>query len=64
MRTPLHAAAYVGDIDFVEFLLANNARVNVKDIKWYTPLHRACASNAPSVVQVFLFHNSIYKLIN
>ncbi|KAM7536358.1 hypothetical protein Aperf_G00000080488 [Anoplocephala perfoliata] len=54
MRTPLHAAAYVGDVDFVEFLLANNARVNVKDIKWYTPLHRACASNAPSVVQILL----------
>lgn len=52
MRTPLHAAASIGDNDFVEFLLNNNARVNVKDIKWNTPLHRACAADAPSVVQV------------
>lgn len=54
LRTPLHAAAHVGDTDFVEFLLTNNARTNVKDIKWYTPLHRACASGAPSVVQILL----------
>lgn len=62
MRTPLHAAASVGDTDFVEFLLANNARVNVKDIKWYTPLHRACSSDAPSVIQVF-FKNYLYILL-
>ena len=55
LRTPLHAAAHVGDVDFVEFLLKHNARVNAKDIKWYTPLHRACASDAHSVAQVFDF---------
>uniref|UniRef100_A0A7N6BZX6 Ankyrin repeat domain 28b n=1 Tax=Anabas testudineus TaxID=64144 RepID=A0A7N6BZX6_ANATE len=69
-RTPLHAAAYLGDAEIIELLvLADNfhyvcntlcwhlfislthtivfiqgARVNAKDNKWLTPLHRAVAS--------------------
>ena len=44
-RTALHAAAFKGDSDMVEMLISiGGARVNVKDDKWLTPLHRACAS--------------------
>ena len=44
-RSPLHAAAYKGDAEMVEMLITiGGARVNVKDNKWLTPLHRACAS--------------------
>ena len=32
------------------------ARVNTKDNRWLTPLHRACASKAFTVVEVLLGH--------
>uniref|UniRef100_A0A8C6KED5 Ankyrin repeat domain 28 n=1 Tax=Nothobranchius furzeri TaxID=105023 RepID=A0A8C6KED5_NOTFU len=43
-RTPLHAAAYLGDAEIIELLILSGARVNAKDNKWLTPLHRAVAS--------------------
>uniref|UniRef100_A0A4W5M5D5 Uncharacterized protein n=1 Tax=Hucho hucho TaxID=62062 RepID=A0A4W5M5D5_9TELE len=43
-RTPLHAAAYLGDTEILELLILSGARVNAKDNKWLTPLHRAVAS--------------------
>ncbi|VDK85798.1 unnamed protein product, partial [Dibothriocephalus latus] len=51
-RTALHAAAYCGEAEIAELLLQENARVNAKDLKWFTPLHRACASKAPQVMQI------------
>lgn len=30
--------------------------MNTKDNRWLTPLHRACASKASSVVEVLLGH--------
>lgn len=41
-RTALHAAAFKGDSTIASILLGHGARVNAKDSKWYTPLHRAC----------------------
>ena len=44
-RSPLHAAAYRGDPGIVDTLITlGGARVNTKDNKWLTPLHRACAA--------------------
>ena len=43
-RSPLHAAAYCGDPEITELLLMSGARVNTKDNRWLTPLHRACCS--------------------
>ena len=44
-RSPLHAAAYQGDPDIMEMLIrVGGGRVNIKDNKWLTPLHRACAA--------------------
>uniref|UniRef100_A0A8C2D804 Ankyrin repeat domain 52a n=1 Tax=Cyprinus carpio TaxID=7962 RepID=A0A8C2D804_CYPCA len=43
-RTPLHAAAWLGDVHIMELLISAGANVNAKDHVWLTPLHRAAAS--------------------
>ncbi|MEQ2250265.1 Ankyrin repeat domain-containing protein 52 [Ilyodon furcidens] len=43
-RTPLHAAACVGDVHIMDLLIESGASVNAKDNVWLTPLHRAAAS--------------------
>uniref|UniRef100_A0A8C3AES2 Ankyrin repeat domain 52a n=1 Tax=Cyclopterus lumpus TaxID=8103 RepID=A0A8C3AES2_CYCLU len=43
-RTPLHAAACVGDVHILDLLIESGATVNAKDHVWLTPLHRAAAS--------------------
>eukprot|EP00064_Thunnus_orientalis_P008259 superscaffoldBa00000973_g8282 len=45
-RTPLHAAAFLGDAEITELLILSGARVNAKDNMWLTPLHRAVASRS------------------
>ncbi|CAG14608.1 unnamed protein product, partial [Tetraodon nigroviridis] len=45
-RTPLHAAAFLGDAEIAELLILSGARVNAKDSMWLTPLHRAVASRS------------------
>lgn len=56
-RTALHAAAFKADADITEALIRAGARVNAKDAKWVTPLHRACACSmhqADKVVRLLL----------
>ena len=44
-RSALHAAAFHGDSEIMEILISEaGGRVNTKDNKWLTPLHRACAA--------------------
>ncbi|ESP01753.1 hypothetical protein LOTGIDRAFT_70175, partial [Lottia gigantea] len=43
-RSPLHAAAYCGESEISDLLILSGARVNAKDNKWLTPLHRGCGS--------------------
>ncbi|GLD57828.1 zinc finger and SCAN domain-containing protein 21-like isoform X5, partial [Lates japonicus] len=57
-RTPLHAAAYLGDAEIIELLILSGARVNAKDNKWLTPLHRAVASCSENAVAVLLKHSA------
>uniref|UniRef100_A0A667YM70 Uncharacterized protein n=1 Tax=Myripristis murdjan TaxID=586833 RepID=A0A667YM70_9TELE len=57
-RTPLHAAAYLGDAEIIELLILSGARVNAKDNKWLTPLHRAVASCSEDAVSVLLKHSA------
>ncbi|XP_077446938.1 serine/threonine-protein phosphatase 6 regulatory ankyrin repeat subunit A isoform X1 [Stigmatopora argus] len=57
-RTPLHAAAYLGDTEIIELLILSGARVNAKDNKWLTPLHRAVASCSEDAVSVLLKHSA------
>uniref|UniRef100_A0A674PEG4 Ankyrin repeat domain 52a n=1 Tax=Takifugu rubripes TaxID=31033 RepID=A0A674PEG4_TAKRU len=53
-RTPLHAAACVGDVHLMDLLIESGATVNAKDHVWLTPLHRAAASRNERVVGLLL----------
>uniref|UniRef100_A0A7M4EFR0 Ankyrin repeat domain 52 n=1 Tax=Crocodylus porosus TaxID=8502 RepID=A0A7M4EFR0_CROPO len=57
-RTPLHAAAYVGDAAIVELLILSGANVNAKDTVWLTPLHRAAASRNEKALTLLLKHSA------
>uniref|UniRef100_A0A8K9X910 Ankyrin repeat domain 52a n=1 Tax=Oncorhynchus mykiss TaxID=8022 RepID=A0A8K9X910_ONCMY len=53
-RTPLHAAACLGDVHIMDFLINAGANVNAKDHVWLTPLHRAAASRNERAVGLLL----------
>uniref|UniRef100_A0AAQ6AE69 Ankyrin repeat domain 52a n=1 Tax=Amphiprion ocellaris TaxID=80972 RepID=A0AAQ6AE69_AMPOC len=53
-RTPLHAAACVGDVHIMDLLIESGASVNAKDHVWLTPLHRAAASRNERAVGLLL----------
>ncbi|KAJ8358548.1 hypothetical protein SKAU_G00150730 [Synaphobranchus kaupii] len=53
-RTPLHAAAYLGDVHIMDLLIHSGASVNAKDNLWLTPLHRAVASRNEKAVGLLL----------
>jgi hypothetical protein len=43
-RTPLHCAAFSGELNVVEYLITQGAAVNARDNKDMTPLHFAAAT--------------------
>lgn len=51
-RSALHAAAFCGESSIAALLLDGGARVNIKDARWVTPLHRACAVKSAETVEV------------
>uniref|UniRef100_A0A8C5GVK7 Ankyrin repeat domain 52 n=1 Tax=Gouania willdenowi TaxID=441366 RepID=A0A8C5GVK7_GOUWI len=53
-RTPLHAAACVGDVHVMDLLIESGASVNAKDHVWLTPLHRAAACRNERAVGLLL----------
>uniref|UniRef100_A0AAR2IMT2 Ankyrin repeat domain 52 n=1 Tax=Pygocentrus nattereri TaxID=42514 RepID=A0AAR2IMT2_PYGNA len=53
-RTPLHAAAWLGDVHIMDLLITAGANVNAKDHVWLTPLHRAAASRNERAVGLLL----------
>uniref|UniRef100_A0A8C8SJZ8 Ankyrin repeat domain 52 n=1 Tax=Pelusios castaneus TaxID=367368 RepID=A0A8C8SJZ8_9SAUR len=57
-RTPLHAAAYLGDVPILELLILSGANVNAKDTVWLTPLHRAAASRNEKALNLLLKHSA------
>ncbi|XP_029007428.1 serine/threonine-protein phosphatase 6 regulatory ankyrin repeat subunit C-like [Betta splendens] len=52
--TPLHAAAYLGDVHIMDLLINLDANVNAKDQGLLTPLHRAAASRNERAVELLL----------
>ena len=60
-RSPLHAAAHCGEAEIADILLLAGARVNSKDSRWLTPLHRACASKSEVRSHTRHFLNLIYN---
>ncbi|XP_024875378.1 serine/threonine-protein phosphatase 6 regulatory ankyrin repeat subunit B-like [Temnothorax curvispinosus] len=55
--TPLHAAAQRGYLELVNFLLQNNADVNVINVDW-TPLHLAASNGHLEIVNILLKHKA------
>ncbi|KAM6928312.1 serine/threonine-protein phosphatase 6 regulatory ankyrin repeat subunit C-like [Xenentodon cancila] len=56
--TPLHAAAYLGDVYVMELLISSGAKINSKDQGMLTPLHRAAASRNERAVELLLKHKA------
>ncbi len=52
--TPLHDAAWNGDVQLVELLLANRADVDARDVRGYTPLHLAILEGHSEVAKVLI----------
>jgi len=52
--TPLHWAAYNGDLDLVQELLKNKYLVHVKNKRGQTPLHNAAYYGCPNVIALLL----------
>ncbi|KAM7422340.1 hypothetical protein PAMA_010414 [Pampus argenteus] len=56
--TPLHAAAYLGDVHIMDLLITSGANVDAKDQGLLTPLHRAAASRNDRAVELLLKHRA------
>uniref|UniRef100_A0A673ATL0 Ankyrin repeat domain 52 n=1 Tax=Sphaeramia orbicularis TaxID=375764 RepID=A0A673ATL0_9TELE len=56
--TPLHAAAYLGDVQVMDLLITSGASVNAEDQGLLSPLHRAAASRNERAVELLLEHEA------
>ena len=55
--TPLHTAAFWGDLAIVKYLVEEEGvEVNARDSENATPLHRACQNDQLRVVEYFIRH--------
>jgi ankyrin repeat protein/mRNA-degrading endonuclease RelE of RelBE toxin-antitoxin system len=52
--TPLHIASYMGFLDIVKLLVANDADMEAKDFDKITPLYVACASHMTNVMEYLI----------
>ena len=57
-NTPLHLAAFHGDMEIVRLLLDRGAKPNTKNNAGQTPLHQAVLENNRGIVQLLLDHNA------
>jgi hypothetical protein len=56
--TPLHRAAFHGDKDLAEQLIAQGSDVNAKSFDGCTSLHRAAMNNRESVAELLIAHGA------
>ncbi len=56
--TALHRAAAYGQVEVIDFLIANKAKVNVCDASNWTPLHHAVSSGSLDAVKMLLMHGA------
>ena len=61
--TPLHAAAYVGENDMIQFLVDNGAKLDVQNGCGQTPLSLADGSKARGLVQIPRTRQSTAELL-
>jgi ankyrin repeat protein len=52
-QTPLHIAAFDGNLEKVKLLLENGAEIDATDKNQWSPLH--CASNSGNIMSIFHF---------
>jgi ankyrin repeat protein len=57
-RTPLHYAAFDGNVSAVRALLRDGADPSVVDANGWTPLHAAAQTHSPELVEVLLEHGA------
>jgi ankyrin repeat protein len=50
-RTPIHLAAWMGDYDILLLLIRNKAKLDVKAMDGFTPLHFAVQSKGPRAAE-------------
>ncbi|XP_063404436.1 ankyrin repeat domain-containing protein 50-like [Mytilus trossulus] len=60
--TPIIAAAYRGCVDIVEFLLKNNAALDITDDTNSTALHYACLCNHTAIARLLVRHGAALDL--
>jgi len=61
-RTPLHCAAFNGELNIVNFLLENGADINILDHDGYTPIHKAVWRGKLDCVKRLLECNASVKI--
>lgn len=54
MASPIHDAAFDGEIELVEILIANGADVDERDVHGYTPLHIAIQEGNTDVAKALI----------
>jgi ankyrin repeat protein len=54
LKTPLHEACLIGDLDVVKFLVAHGSDVNARDSKKDTPLHIAARNHYTELVKYLI----------
>jgi len=52
--SPIHDAALAGDVELVEMLIANDADVNDRDVRGYTPLLLAIQEGHTDIARVLI----------
>ena len=58
-ETPLHHAAYMGNIEIMKFLIRKDADPNAQNIVEQTPLHYACSSGRdPEAIKLLISHGA------
>jgi ankyrin repeat protein len=56
--TPLHSAAWYGEVEAARILLEHNADIEIPDIHGWTSLHEASEGGQPNVVRLLLSHGA------
>jgi len=63
-KTPLHIAAFIGNIDIIKILIDNKAKINIQDKDGNTPLHVANYYSHKEVYQYLIENGASLEIKN